>query len=167
MAHGDEVMTAVRDSYVNGLLNITLSARKHDVPESTARRWKLDAKAAGDCWDLARAAARKATGPAGEFTEMFIQEFSLEVSSALEALKEKGDDMPLAERAKVLKQLKDMYTSVIDLAGGDKKIGKLAVAATVIKEFGQYITHHHSEHTETFVKIIDGFGPYIARKLEE
>ncbi|MEC4091898.1 DUF1804 family protein [Pseudoalteromonas rubra] len=167
MAHGEEKRDAVRHSYVNEILNLTTASAKHRVPESTARRWKIDAKSKGDCWDLARAAARKATGPAGEFTETFIEEFALQVHATFETLKEQGDSLPLPERTKILKQLQSMYGSVMELAGGNKSIEKMAVSATVIKELGHYISRYHAEHTEPFVQILDGFGPYIAQRLSE
>lgn len=56
MAHPPETIQAVRTAFVFDQLSLEVAAIKGGVSPDTARRWKREAKTAGDDWDKARAA---------------------------------------------------------------------------------------------------------------
>ena len=167
MAHSPDIKNAVRHSYVNELLSLTVAAVKHTVAEGTARRWKAEAKAAGDDWELARVAARKAAGPAGEFTQTFIEEFTLQTNATFELLKEQGEGISITDRVKALSQLSDMYSKVMKLSGGNKNIERRAVAADVIKKLASFVSKNHPEFAAPLVEILTAFGPQLDSSLDD
>ncbi|ALU41910.1 DUF1804 family protein [Pseudoalteromonas rubra] len=167
MAHSVDTRNAIRHSYVNELLALTVACVKHSVKESTARRWKSDAKANGDDWDLARAAARKATGPAGEFTQEFIEEFTIQTSETFKLIRDPENGLSLAERVKVLTSLSDMYSKVMNLSGGNKKIEKRTVAAEVIKALANFVSKNHPDYSSQLVEILTAFTPQLSAMMDD
>ncbi|WP_419147560.1 DUF1804 family protein [Pseudoalteromonas 'SMAR'] len=167
MAHSADIKNAVRHSYVNELLALSVAAVKHSVADGTARRWKAEAKANGDDWDLARAAARKATGPAGEFTQDFIEEFTIQTHETFNLLRDPENAMTPAERVKVLSQLSDMYSKVMNLSGGNKKVERRTVAAEVLKKLAAFVSKHHPEFSPQLVTILTAFGPQLVNVMDD
>ncbi|MBE0368261.1 DUF1804 family protein [Pseudoalteromonas aurantia] len=167
MAHSFDTKLAVRHSYVNELLALSVAAIKHSVADGTARRWKAEAKADGDDWDLARAAARKATGPAGEFTQDFIEEYTIQTSETFALLRDPDNGLSLTERVKVLTQLSDTYSKVMGLGGGNKKVEKRTTAAEVLKKLAQFVSSHHPDFSPALVQILHAFGPRLDKELDD
>ncbi|MBS3796704.1 DUF1804 family protein [Pseudoalteromonas sp. BDTF-M6] len=167
MAHSQDVKDAVRHSYVTELLALSVAAIKHSVADGTARRWKMEAKAAGDDWDLARAASRRTEGEAGEFTADFIEEFTIQVNETFNLLKENGEGLPLPERTKILSSLTDMMSKVMKVSGGNKRLEKRTIATEVIKKLAQFVSRKHPEFTEPLVEILQSFGPVLDKELDD
>ncbi|MBQ4864415.1 DUF1804 family protein [Pseudoalteromonas sp. MMG013] len=167
MAHSPDIKHAVRDSYVNELLALTVAAIKNNVSEGTARRWKAEAKADGDDWDLARAASRKSEGPAGEFTQDFIEEFTIQVNETFTLLKQQSDELTLEQRTKTLNSLTDMMSKVMKVSGGNKRLEKRAIAAEVIKKLAQFVSTHHPDFAPALVDILQAFGPRLDKELDD
>ncbi|AZZ98284.1 DUF1804 family protein [Pseudoalteromonas sp. R3] len=167
MAHSAEIKNAVRHSYVNELLALSVAAVKHSVADGTARRWKAEAKANGDDWDLARTAARKATGPAGEFTQDFVEEFTIQVHETFNLIKDPESGLSLADRIKVLTQLSDTYSKVMNLSGGNKKVERRAVAAEVLKKLAAFVGKNHPDYAPQLVEILTAFGPQLVNIMDD
>lgn len=167
MAHSADIKNAVRHSYVNELLALSVAAVKHSVADGTARRWKAEAKASGDDWDLARAAARKSEGPVGEFTQDFIEEFTIQVNETFNLLKEQSATLTLEQRTKTLNSLTDMMSKVMKVSGGNKRLEKRAIAAEVIKKLAQFVSTHHPDFAEALVQILQAFGPRLDKELDD
>lgn len=167
MAHGADRKNQVRDSYVNGLLALSVAAASHGVPEGTARRWKAEATAQGDDWDLARTAARRAKGPVGEFTTEFVEEFSLQVAATFELLKTKGENLPLEQRTKILSSLTDMMSKVMKVSGGNATIARRTVAAELIRKLAEFVSTRYPDFAPQFVVILQAFAPVIDREMSE
>ena len=62
MAHSDDTRRKVRAAYIFDQMDLPVAALKEGVPDGTAKRWKKEAKAAGDDWDRARSAQLIAGG---------------------------------------------------------------------------------------------------------
>src|SRR5690606_4576085 len=62
MAHPDETRRALRAAYVFDQLTLEAACTLHQVPVATARRWKSEARRAGDDWEKAQAAQLLAGG---------------------------------------------------------------------------------------------------------
>lgn len=168
MAHPAEKKNALRHSYVNELLALSVAAVKHSVADGTARRWKMEAKDQGDDWDLARAASRRSEGAAGEFTTDFIEEFTTQVNETFELLKsEEGLALPLEQRTKVLSSLTDMMSKVMKVSGGNKRLEKRTVAAEVIKILAKFVSKHHPDYAPQLVEILTAFGPQLDKELSD
>ena len=167
MAHSIDVKHAVRHSYVTELLALSVAAIKNSVADGTARRWKMEAKEAGDDWDLARAASRRSEGSAGEFTSDFIEEFTIQVNETFQLLKDNAKDLSLDQRTKILSSLTDMMSKVMKVSGGSKKLEKRTIATEVIKALAKFVSSHHPDFSPQFVDILTAFAPRIDKELDE
>lgn len=167
MAHSMDVKHAVRHSYVIELLALSVAAIKHGVADGTVRRWKMEAKDAGDDWELARAASRRSEGTAGEFTSDFIEEFTIQVNETFALLKENSEALSLEQRTKTLSSLTDMMSKVMKVSGGNKKLEKRTIATDVIKKLAGFVSSHHPDFTPQFVDIITAFAPRIDKEFDE
>jgi hypothetical protein len=167
MAHSHDTKNAVRFAYVDELLALSVAAIKNSVAEGTARRWKMEAKVSGDDWDFARAANSRAAGPAGEFTNDFIEEFKVQINETFNLLKTDGAALTLDERTTILTSLTDMMSKVMKASGGNRKLEKRTIAAQVVKLLSQYIETHHPQSVKAFIPIIQGFGPKLNQELKD
>lgn len=160
MAHKEELVIAVRGSYVYERLNLTAAASEHDVNYQTARRWKAKAKTNGDDWDKARAAARVASGGLGDITQQLIEDFGFLFQKTIEEVK-KSDADPI-KKAEAMSRLADAYTKTMKAASsGSPKINELAVALRTIKEFSKFVREKSPEDIERFALLLDPFGQRI------
>lgn len=165
MAHGKEIQTAVRRSYVNERLSLAAAADKHHIPHVTARSWKKKAKIDGDDWDKARSATRMAEGGIGELTSQVIEDFAMLFQSTIEDLK-KDDKIDAVKKAEALSRLSDAYSKTMKAAStGSPQIARLSIAMEVLEELAGYIRKHSPDDLPRFASILDPFGQHIAKVL--
>ena len=152
------VRDTVRRCYVYQRQPIGAAAQAAGVTEQTARRWKLAARQAGDCWDKARAAARIATGGLGDLTARVIEDFALLFEATIEELKH-AQDIDAARKAEALSRLSDAYIKTMKAAGAvDPQIGRLSIALQVLDELAKFIREHHPDQLLAFTNILEPFG---------
>lgn len=113
--HDAATRTAVRTGYVRRRLPISESARQAGVSPATARGWKRAAAAEGDDWDRAKEASRLAEGGLGSISERILGDFSIMMTSTLEALG--GDGADPIETSKAMATLSDAYVKVVRAVG--------------------------------------------------
>ncbi|MEO0368009.1 MAG: DUF1804 family protein [Pseudomonadota bacterium] len=163
MAHNDETRQSVRNSYIYERLDLKASAKKHDVPYSTARIWKRNAESKGDNWDFARNASRQSAGPAGDLSLQILEDFAIQYQSIMEDVRE-DKDLKATQRADVLTKLGDSYVKVMKIAGGnDNKIAKLSISIDTIKLLSNFIEEQYPQHLEAFSSMLDRFGPVVTK----
>jgi hypothetical protein len=167
MAHAEEKRTLIRHAYVNELLSLTVAAVTHGVPEATARRWKSESRKAGDNWDLARAASRKAESPIGEFSTDFIEEFTIQIAATFDLLKEQQEQLSIDQRTKILGSLTDMMSKVMKVSGGNTAVAKRAVAADVCKKLAVFCNTHFPDFAPSLVELLGAFAPVMNSELDD
>ncbi|MDG3063267.1 DUF1804 family protein [Thauera mechernichensis] len=163
MAHSDDTRRAVRASFVFDQLTLEASAALHQVPVPTARRWKGEARRAGDDWDKAQAAQLLAGGGIEEIARQTMAAFIQQVQATTTAL-QADTDLPPAERAKLLASLSDSFAK---LMVSNRRLmpetDRLAVAMDVIQRFGEFIAKRRPALAGEFVEQLESFGDEIAR----
>ncbi len=163
MAHGEEKVRAVRAAFVFDQLGLESAAIKNGVPEATAKRWKREAKAAGDDWDKARSAQMIAGGGIEDVVRQTLAVVVQQVQATVETI-QAAQDMPPAEKVKLLASLADAYNKLMAVS---KRLmpetDKLAVAMDVVKRFGEHIAKHKPALAGEFVEQIEDFGEELAR----
>lgn len=157
MAHPPETRQAVRRSYVAERLPLEAAAEKHGVSYHTTRQWKRAAKAAGDDWDRARAAARMAAGGLGDLTTQVLEEFALLFQSTMEQIG--SGEYDGIQKAEAMSRLADAYTKTMKAAGGgDAGIAKLSVALDVLGRLVTFVQEHYPHHAEALLEVLEPFG---------
>lgn len=163
MAHGEEKIRAVRASYVFDQLGLEIAAMKHGIPEATARRWKRDAKQAGDDWDKARSAQMIAGGGIEDVVRQTLAVVVQQVQATVEAI-QANPDMPPGDKVQALASLADAYNK---LMAASKRLmpetDKLAVAMDVIKRLDAYIRENHPMQSGAFAELLPVFGQELAK----
>lgn len=166
MAHDDVKKREVRRKYVVERQSLGTLALLVGVPESTLRRWKRDARDAGDDWDAARAATTLAGEGRDALIAGVIDDYVIQHQATIDDLKGKTDIAP-GEKAKILASLADSFNKTISAAGRlSPQISQLGVAMKVLELLGDYIAREHPEHVLAFVEIIQPFGETLQDTLK-
>lgn len=163
MAHGDDIRRQVRAAFVFDQLGLEVAALKHEVPIATARRWKSDAKKAGDDWDKARGAQMIAGGGIEDVVRQTLAVIVQQVQATIEAI-QADPEMPPGEKVKALSSLADAYNKLMAVS---KRLmpetDKLAVATDVAKRLGEFIRANYPQHLAAFAEVLGPFGEELAR----
>lgn len=163
MAHGQEIRSAVRSTFIYQRLSLEAAAQRAGVSFGTASRWKREALDAGDDWDRARSAAMLSGQGAEAVTQAVLEQFVTLFQSTMQGLKEDTKATALS-KAEALSRLSDAYNKTMSaVAKGSPKLNKLAVAMEVIQLLANYIRDHHAHLAEPFTEMLSGF----AEKLTE
>lgn len=163
MAHPDDTRRALRASFVFDQLSMEAACALHQVPVPTARRWKSEARKAGDDWDKAQSAQLLAGGGIEEIARQTMAAFIQQVQATTTAL-QADTELPSAERAKLLASLSDSFAK---LMVSNRRLmpetDKLAVAMDVIQRFGEFVAKRKPALAGEFVELIEPFGDEVAR----
>jgi hypothetical protein len=162
MAHGEETRRAVRAAFVFDQLDLSAAAAASGVPEATAKRWKREAREAGDDWDRARSAQMIAGGGMEEVVRQTLAVIVQQTQATVQAI-QAAEDMPAADKVQMLTSLADAYNK---LMSASKKLmpetDAMAVRLDTVKRLGEFIRARHPRHAAAFVEILEPFAAELA-----
>lgn len=158
MAHDRDKRREARRRYVFDRQALPVVALATKVSEATLRRWKADAKASGDDWDV----ARSANAVAGEGLERLIvdvvQDYVVVHQATIEDLRA-SRDISAMDKAKILAGLADSFNKTVNAAGRvSPKISELGVAMDVLKRFAEFVTREHPAVAPALLEVLEPFG---------
>lgn len=163
MAHSDDTRRALRASYVFDQLPMESACTLHKVPVPTARRWKAEARRAGDDWDKAQAAQLLAGGGIEEIARQTLAAFIQQAQATLTAI-QADTELHAAERASLIASLSDSFAK---LMANNRRLmpetDKFAVAMDVIQRFGEYVTKRKPALAAEFIELIEPFGEELGK----
>ncbi|MDO8933541.1 MAG: DUF1804 family protein [Rhodocyclaceae bacterium] len=163
MAHGDEVRQKVRAAYIFEQLGLEVAALKSDVPIATAKRWKREAKTAGDDWDKARGAQMLAGGGIESVMRQTLAVVVQQVQATVEGI-QNAPDMAPQDKVKMLASLADSHNKLHAAARRMMpETDKLAVATDVAKRLAEFIRTQYPQHAGPFAEVLGPFGEELAR----
>lgn len=158
MTTGDDKKRQARKDFVFGRQSIPTIALSLGVSESTVRRWKRDAKATGNDWDIARSSAMVAGEGMEAAVSNLIEEFVVQFQVALEQTKTE-EGIPAGERVKLLTSLGDAFNKMVSSAGRvAPKISELGVAHDVLQRLAEFIAAEYPQHSDAFLEVLEPFG---------
>lgn len=161
MAYPKEMRDKVRRSYVFDRLSLEIASTKHEVAYSTARRWKDDARAAGDDWDKAQTAQLMAGGGVESAARQMLAGLITQYQATIVEL-ETAEIKP-ADKVSMLASLADAYNKTINAS---KRVlpetNELAVAMGVVQRLAEFIKQRHPEHIAAFADVLGPFGDELA-----
>ena len=163
MAHSEDTRRAVRAGYVFEQLGLEVAAVKEGVPVATARRWKSEAKKAGDDWDKARGAQLMAGGGIEDVVRQTLAVVVQQVQATVEAI-QLAPDMEPAVKVQMLASLADAYNK---LMAASRRLmpetDQLAVAMGVIKLLLDYAGRNHPQHAGAIAEVLEPFGEEVVK----
>lgn len=167
MAKTPEARAQVRASYVHKKLPIEACVVKlrPKVSVGTARRWKSEAKKAGDDWDRARAASHLAGQGAEAVTEAVLEDFVALFQSVMSELNADQEASALA-KAEAISRLSDAYQKVMSaVSKGSPKLSKLAIAMETLELFARFVQVNFPKHAPAFLEVLEPFGAELTKTL--
>lgn len=163
MAHPDETRRAVRAAYVFDQLGLEVAAVKEGVPVATARRWKSEARKAGDDWDKARSAQMIAGGGIEDVVRQTLAVVVQQVQATVESI-QAAEDMPPADKVQMLASLADAYNKLMAVSKRMMpETDKLAVAIDVLRRFSEYVAKKKPALAGEFVELLEPFGEELGK----
>ncbi|MCC2099124.1 MAG: DUF1804 family protein [Hyphomicrobiales bacterium] len=147
-----------RSAYIFKRCSLRLISLDIGVSQRTVSRWKQEAKANGDDWDV----ARRASLISGEGTEDLIayvaEEFALLARHLIEDLK-KDQDAPIDKRVAMLTSLADALNKTANSAGRlAPKISELGVAQDMVRRLMEFTRDTFPQHADVLLEIVEPFG---------
>lgn len=163
MAHPDETRRAVRAAYVFDQLGLEVAAVKEGVPVATARRWKSEARKAGDDWDKARSAQMIAGGGIEDVVRQTLAVVVQQVQATVESI-QAAEDMPPADKVQMLASLADAYNKLMAVSKRMMpETDRLAVALEVIKRLLEFTKANYPGNAAALAEMLEAFGTEIAK----
>nr|WP_057928408.1 DUF1804 family protein [Burkholderia ambifaria] len=161
MAYSKEVRDKVRRSFVFDRLSLEVAAMKSGVNYSTARRWKDDARAAGDDWEKAQAAQLLAGGGIEGAARQMLAGMVTQYQATMDELD--SAVMAPADKVAMLASLADAYNKTINAS---KRVlpetNELAIAMGVVQRLATFIKDRYPEHVGAFADVLGPFGDELA-----
>lgn len=163
MAHPDDTRRKLRAAYVIDQFGLEIAALKLSVPTGTARRWKSEAKDAGDDWDRARSAQLIAGGGMEEVIRQTLAVVVQQVQATVESI-QAAPDMSPGDKVQMLASLADAYNK---LMAASKRMmpetDKLGVAMDVVKRLSEFVAKRKPGLAGEFVELLEPFGEELAK----
>jgi len=161
MAHKEDKRKEARRQFIHDQQSVPLIAVAIGVSEATVRRWKRDAKANGDNWDVARAAHVMAGEGLETVVSDVVEQFVILFKATIEQVKEDQDLKP-DERVKAMASLSDAFNKMVASAGRvAPKISELGVANDVLQRQAEFIREQYPQHAEAFLEVLEPFGEHL------
>ncbi|MDN8050332.1 DUF1804 family protein [Burkholderia multivorans] len=161
MAYSKEVRDKVRRAFVFDRLSLEVAALKSGVNYSTARRWKDDARAAGDDWEKAQAAQLLAGGGIEGAARQMLAGMVTQYQATMDELD--SAEMKPADKVAMLASLADAYNKTINAS---KRVlpetNELAIAMGVVQRLATFIKDRYPEHVGAFADVLGPFGDELA-----
>lgn len=166
MAYDEKTKAYVRRYYVFDCLTLEQAADKAGVPFSTARRWKRQAKALGDNWDIVRDAYTGSQGKVDEVSAGLLTRFVLYFGTVMEQL-ETDEGLAAAQKAELLSGLGDSFTKMTAAVKRiSPKVSELETALKTVQLFGDFIKTNQPQLLGEFLDLLDGFGAILEREFK-
>ena len=163
MAYPKDTRDKVRRAYVFNQLSLELVAAQHGVTFKTARRWKTDAKEAGDDWEAIRVAHTMASGGMEEVARSVLTGLIIQFQATIEQINTTPDLNPIA-KVTALASLSDAYNKAVSAS---KRVlpetSQLAISLEVLQMFSGFIQEHYPQHLHAFAEVLEPFGNLIEK----
>lgn len=166
MAHPKEMRDKVRRDYVSGRQTLEVAAMLNQIPLSTARLWKKNAKEIGDDWDKARAAYLLAGGGLEEVGQMMLAAFIVQYQDTMERL-QNDTELDAVERVKLLGSLSDSFAK--NISTNKKLMPETSELATAMKLLDMQLTwvqKNQPKHLQAFIDVLEPFGKFIETEFK-
>lgn len=163
MAHPHEKRSQLRGLYVHQRLPMEVAARKAEVAVGTAKRWKTEAKAAGDDWDTARAAVALGDETFSNLSKQLLEDYLVQHQATMDLLREDKQMKP-RERAETLASMSDSFNKTMaSFRRLNPELNKQAVQLDVLRLLAQFAQRRYPQHVSALLDMLEPFGEELAK----
>lgn len=161
MAYSKEQRDGVRRGYVFDQLGIEIAAMRAGVSESTAQRWKRDARQAGDDWDKSRAAHMLAGEGMESVAREMLTALILQCRAVIDDIVDA--DVSAVDRAKIITSVTDsLHKSLAASRRLLPETSELATALETIQLLSEFARERMPQHLPAVLELIEPFGETLA-----
>lgn len=158
MAHPDDTRRSVRAAFVFDAQTLEIAALRYGVPLPTARRWKSEAKTAGDDWDRARGAQMIAGGGIEDVVRQTLGVIVQQVQVTVDDIQASTDIDP-AEKVKMLASLGNSYHKLMATSKRlMPEIDQLAIETSAVKGFVELLLRLHPNTGEAALAALEAYS---------
>ena len=166
MAHSADKKREARRRYVIEREALPTIERAIGVKASTLSRWKRDAKADGDDWEVMRRAHLLAGDGLEATVSEVTEQFALLAARMMDRIKEVAKDEKVEPAALVslMTQLSDATTKMVSSTGKlAPRMSELGIALDVLGRLSTFVEREYPEHGAAIVEILAPFGAELQR----
>lgn len=163
MAHKPERRQQLRGLYIFKRLDMEPACGAMGLPLGTGRRWKNEAKAAGDNWDEARAANALGDESFNALSRKLLEDYLAQHQAAIDALRT-AKDMEPAARAQMLASLADSFNKTMSaMKRLAPELNRHAVALDALQRLAQFAQQRFPKHVPALLELLEPFGEELAK----
>lgn len=157
MAHDPATRVSLRAAYLNGL-SLEAAAVRSQVPYETARKWKREARAGGDDWDLFRTASLLSDGALEDVLRSALALAITQTKATLELLQ--GDaGLTALQKVQANAALGDSLNKMGSLIRRlMPETDTLAVKLATLKEFAAFCAAKFPAALSALAEPLEAFG---------
>lgn len=164
MANNDEIRRRARSDFVFRRLTASVIAAAYGVSEATIGRWKKQAKAGGDDWDMARTAAVMAGQGGDVVTSIVLEEYMLQAQHLLHEIK--NGKLDVETKVRLMASLADSTTKMVAAASrAAPKLSELGVAQAVVEELVDFVREKLPHLTDAIQELLGPFADHISLRF--
>lgn len=164
MAHASEKRTKLRGFYVFQRMPMETAAKKLAVPVSTAKRWKQEAAANGDDWDIVRAAQAMGDDNFKQLSVRLLEDYLLQHQATMEMLKnDKDKNLSALQRAEILASMSDSFNKTMaSFKRLSPELNRQAVGLDVLQRLAGFAQKRFPAHVPALLELLEPFGEELA-----
>ena len=163
MAHPAEKRTQLRGLYVFQRLPMEAACAKLGVARSTANRWKQEAAAQGDDWDMVRSAVALGDDTFKSLSAKLLEDYLVQHQATMDLLRD-AKDMGPRQRAETLASMSDSFNKTMaSFKRLNPELDKQAVQLDVLQRFASFTQARFPQHLGALVEMLEPFGEELAK----
>lgn len=163
MAHPNEKKTQLRNLFVFQRLPMDTAAKKAGVPPPTAKRWKLEAKAAGDDWDTSRSAVAMGDESFSNLSRQLLEDYLVQHQAVMKMLRE-DHELSALQRSEILASASDSFNKTMSsFKRLSPELNRQAIALDVMQRMVAFAQTKFPQHMPAIIELLEPFGEEIAK----
>ena len=161
MAHDPSLKVSLRAAYLNGL-SLEAASVRTQIPFETARKWKRDARDAGDDWDKFRAASLLTEGGLEDVLRSALALAIAQTKSTLEML-QNDQELTALQKVQANASLGDSLNKLGSLIRRlMPETDALAVKLQALRDFAAFVAAKFPGSLAALAEPLEAFGREVA-----
>ncbi|KTT21891.1 DUF1804 family protein [Pseudacidovorax intermedius] len=163
MAHGSEKRATLRGLYVYQRLSMEIACTKAGVPKSTGNRWKAEAKAEGDDWDMVRSAMALGDENFATMGRRLLEDYLVQHQATMDMLRDE-QGLSALDRAQTLASMSDSFgKTMASFRRLSPELNRQAIQLEVLQRMAAFVQQRFPQHVAAMLDLLEPFGEELAK----
>lgn len=161
--HPSERRRELRGLYVYKRLPMEACCAAMKLPRTTGNRWKTAARADGDDWDKARAAAALSEDTFNGMARRLLEDYLIQHQATIDMLRDQSE-LPAPQRAQLLAMLSDSFhKTMASFKRLTPELSRHAVALDALQRLATFCQQRYPQHVPAILELLEPFGEELAK----